>query len=84
MDEVKTARLEAAGWKIGTVQEFLGLTDEEAATVDALCGERPSENDESVNNAPIKTPGANAAGSPWEIKKPCRGDHPRHGEQCVR
>jgi len=30
----KKKRLEAKGWRIGTVQEFLGLTDEEAAYVE--------------------------------------------------
>ena len=31
MKKTKQARLEASGWKVGTVKEFLGLTDEEAA-----------------------------------------------------
>jgi predicted transcriptional regulator len=30
----KKKRLEAKGWRVGTVQEFLGLTDEEAAYVE--------------------------------------------------
>jgi len=34
MDEEKRERLEAQGWKIGTVAEFLGLTEEEAALVE--------------------------------------------------
>lgn len=34
MDEKKRKRLEAAGWKIGTVEEFLGLTPEEVAIVE--------------------------------------------------
>jgi len=34
MNEEKRKRLEAAGWKIGEVDEFLGLTPEEAAIVD--------------------------------------------------
>jgi len=34
MKKAKRARLEAAGWKVGTVQQFLGLSDEEAAFVD--------------------------------------------------
>lgn len=34
MNSSKKARLEAAGWKIGTVEEFLGLTKEEAALVE--------------------------------------------------
>ena len=29
MDKNKRKRLEAAGWKVGTIQEFLGLTYEE-------------------------------------------------------
>jgi DNA-binding XRE family transcriptional regulator len=29
MKRAKRARLEAAGWKVGNVQEFLGLSDEE-------------------------------------------------------
>ena len=34
MDKATKKRLEAAGWKTGGVQEFLGLTDAEAAFVD--------------------------------------------------
>ena len=30
----KKKRLEAAGWRVGTVSEFLGLTDEEAAFIE--------------------------------------------------
>jgi ribosome-binding protein aMBF1 (putative translation factor) len=33
MRKDKRQRLEAAGWKVGTAQEFLGLTDEEATLV---------------------------------------------------
>ncbi len=31
MKKRKRARLEAAGWKVGTVREFLGLSDDEVA-----------------------------------------------------
>jgi predicted transcriptional regulator len=34
MDKGKRKKLESAGFKVGTVQEFLGLSDEEAAMVD--------------------------------------------------
>ncbi|HSK80258.1 MAG TPA: hypothetical protein VLQ45_27635 [Thermoanaerobaculia bacterium] len=34
MDKNKKERLEAHGWKIGTAEEFLALTPEEAASVD--------------------------------------------------
>ncbi len=34
MREQKRRRLEARGWKIGTTQEFLRLSDEEAAYID--------------------------------------------------
>ena len=34
MREAKRKRLEAKGWKVGTTQEFLRLSDEEAAYVD--------------------------------------------------
>ena len=34
MKAAKRRRLERAGWKVGTVQEFLGLTDEEAALIE--------------------------------------------------
>jgi DNA-binding XRE family transcriptional regulator len=34
MKKAKRARLEAAGWKVGTAKQFLGLTDEESAFVD--------------------------------------------------
>jgi len=34
MDEEKRIRLEAQGWKIGSTEEFLGLTPEEAAYVE--------------------------------------------------
>lgn len=31
MDKAKSKRLEAKGWKVGTIDEFLGLTAEETA-----------------------------------------------------
>src|SRR6266699_525063 len=34
MDKNKRLRLEAKGWKVSTVDEFLGLTSEEATYVD--------------------------------------------------
>ena len=34
MDEIKRQRLEAAGWKIGSAEEFLELSPEEAALVE--------------------------------------------------
>ena len=34
MDAEKRKRLEKAGWKIGTVQEFLGLSDDEMAMIE--------------------------------------------------
>ena len=34
MDPRKVKRLEAAGWKVGTVEEFLGLTPEDMRYID--------------------------------------------------
>lgn len=34
MDEAKAARLKRAGWKVGSVQEFLGLSAEETALIE--------------------------------------------------
>lgn len=34
MDEAKKQRLEAKGWKVGSVEEFLGLTPAEAAYIE--------------------------------------------------
>lgn len=34
MDTAKRKRLEAAGWKVGSADEFLGLSPEESALVD--------------------------------------------------
>ena len=34
MKQEKRKRLEAAGWRVGTVSEFLGLSDEEAALIE--------------------------------------------------
>ena len=34
MRKAKRKRLEGKGWKIGTVKEFLGLSDEESAYID--------------------------------------------------
>lgn len=34
MDPVKQAAREAAGWRVGTVAEFLALSDEERAEVE--------------------------------------------------
>ena len=34
MNEAKRKRLEAKGWRFGSVQEFLGLSDQEAAYIE--------------------------------------------------
>ena len=34
MDEAKRKRLEAAGWKSGTVQDLFGLTDEDMEVIE--------------------------------------------------
>ncbi|MCU0545379.1 MAG: helix-turn-helix domain-containing protein [Oscillatoriaceae cyanobacterium Prado104] len=34
MDEAKRQRLETAGWTVGTVEEFLGLSPEETAFIE--------------------------------------------------
>jgi len=34
MSSARRRRLEASGWKVGTVQEFLGLSDAEAALIE--------------------------------------------------
>lgn len=34
MDRNKRKRIEAAGWKVGSVGEFLGLSDQESAYID--------------------------------------------------
>lgn len=34
MDSAKRKRLQAAGWRVGTVQEFLGLSDAETELVE--------------------------------------------------
>ncbi len=34
MEQAKKTRLEAGGWKVGTVQEFLDLSREEAAYIE--------------------------------------------------
>ena len=34
MNGAKTAKLERAGWTLGTAKEFLGLTEEEAALIE--------------------------------------------------
>ena len=34
MRKAKKTRLETKGWRVGTVQEFLGLSDEEAAYIE--------------------------------------------------
>jgi hypothetical protein len=38
MESKKRKRLEAAGWRIGSAAEFLGLDDEEAAVVELKLG----------------------------------------------
>lgn len=41
MDKAKQARLEAAGFRVGTVGEFLGLTPAESALVEARLAGAP-------------------------------------------
>lgn len=35
MEDLKQQRLEAAGWKVGDAEDFLELSPEESATIDA-------------------------------------------------
>src|SRR5262245_4038251 len=44
MDEARRKALEAAGFGVGTVREFLGLTDAEAAPVEMRVNRRIEEN----------------------------------------
>ena len=34
MNKAKKERIQAAGWKVGSTREFLGLSDEESALID--------------------------------------------------
>ena len=34
MDQARQTRLETAGWKVGTIEDFLGLTADEAEDVE--------------------------------------------------
>jgi predicted XRE-type DNA-binding protein len=38
MDKNKRQKLEGAGWRVGSVADFLGLSDEEAALVEVKLG----------------------------------------------
>jgi hypothetical protein len=38
MEKRKKQRLERAGWEVGSASKFLGLSDEEAALVEAKLG----------------------------------------------
>jgi Helix-turn-helix domain len=38
MEKQKKRRLESVGWKVGGADEFLGLTDEEAAVIELKLG----------------------------------------------
>jgi hypothetical protein len=38
MDKRKKQRLERSGWAVGSAKDFLELSDEEAALVEAACG----------------------------------------------
>ena len=45
MNEAKTAKLERAGWKLGTPKEFLGLTEEESALIEIKLASCPRSDD---------------------------------------
>jgi len=49
MDPAKKERLEAKGWKVGTVSEFLELTPEETDIIEAELRDRSVEK-EGCNN----------------------------------
>lgn len=59
MDKHKKERLEAAGWKCGTVEEFLELTPEESALIELklqlrnASGERREADDWCENFSPF-------------------------------
>ncbi len=56
MDKQKKELLEAAGWKIGTVAEFLELTPEDAEVVEMKL-RRSNEEIDAKNSNPLNTMG---------------------------
>ncbi|MGB8684147.1 MAG: hypothetical protein WCD12_14765 [Candidatus Binatus sp.] len=56
MEKGKRQQLESAGWKVGTARDFLELSDEEAALVEAklgvvdVAGARASARDPSLRS----------------------------------
>lgn len=40
MDREKQEKLEAAGWKVGSIEEFLGLSTEESVQVESRLRQR--------------------------------------------
>ena len=57
MDKNKQARVEALGFKVGTAQEFLGLTDEENEIVEMhLCLEYSLDRQQSKRKSETTSP----------------------------
>ena len=54
MKNVKKEKLEAAGWRVGTVEEFLGLSPQEAAVVRAsvALGASPGDLPRAIDSVP--------------------------------
>lgn len=49
MDEEVKKHLEASGWKVGDVQDFLQLTDEEMAEVERRVAERKKQAEKTTD-----------------------------------
>lgn len=63
MDQNKRKRLEAAGWSVGSAQEFLGLTPEEASLVEMRLALSDSLKTRRVNLGLTQTQFARQIGS---------------------
>lgn len=63
MKDDKRGRLEAAGWKVGTAEEFLDLTEVEAALVEMKLALSEGLRDLRVRRHLTQTDVANAIGS---------------------
>ena len=61
MNKARTAKLERAGWKLGTPKEFLGLAEEEAALIEIKLALAGGNNDGSVVHCKQKEAGESGA-----------------------
>jgi hypothetical protein len=70
MDRARQRRLERRGWRVGTTQEFLGLTDHEAAYIEVRLALSVTEHRKAATGEHFKSGHFEVAGRQYPVVAP--------------